>query len=108
MNNLYKQWVDTLQNADIKPLSDDTCCKLLAITSVYGGEKEAVTLNTRLHTDILYAQKRLNLFGGEIPDTELIPLLQRYIHELELYKTETECAKPLWAIKLSEEYGVKL
>lgn len=108
MNNLYQQWVDTLQSANIKPLADDTCCKLLAIISVFGGEKEAVILNTKLHTDILYAQKRLNLFGGEIPNAELIPLLQQYIHELEPDKTRIERTKPLWAIELLEKYGVKL
>lgn len=108
MKDLYNQWIDTLQCADIKPLSGDTCCKLLAITYAFGGEREAFTLNKKIAADIKYAQKRLNIIGGGKPNGELLPYLQNYIKELMPDGPLGECIKKDWAVKLMSSYNIKL
>lgn len=107
-SDLYKKWCDTLQSASIKPISDDTCCKLLAITYIYGGGNEAFVLNYKLQTDIRYAQKRLNILGGEIPDLKLTPILRRYIRELAPKGIDGEWKKTRWAVELTKRYGLTL
>lgn len=108
MEDIYKLWCDTLQSAGIKPLGDDTCCQLLAILYVFGGERAEFTLATKLRTDIRYAQKRLNLLGGEMPDPELVPVLNRYVGQLAPKGIEGEWFKPQWAVELMSRYGIKL
>lgn len=81
--NLYKQWTESLQDIGLKPIPDDTCCRLLAILYVFGGNSEFFTHHPKLLIDIKYAQTRLNLEGGKTPNAELIPFLQEYIKDLE-------------------------
>lgn len=108
MNALYQQWGDTLQCARIKPLSDSTCCKLLAILYVFGGSREEFTHHSKFLADIDYAQKRLNISGGEIPDQELVSELQKYIHELTPDGIQGEWRKPQWALALMSRYDIIL
>lgn len=108
MNALYQQWIDTLQCARIKPLSDSTCCKLLTILYVFGGSREEFTHHSKFLADIDYAQKRLNISGGEIPDQELVPELQQYIHELTPDGIQGEWKKPQWALALMNRYDIIL
>ncbi len=105
---MYEKWSNTLQSADIGPISDDTCCKLMAITYVFGGANEAFTHNTKLVSDIKYAQKRMNLFGGEIPNADLLPKYQAYTKELQpngWFGDEVKCD---WAVELMSRYNIKL
>lgn len=106
--NLYRQWIDTLQCARIKPLADSTCCKLMAILYVFGGGKEEFTHHNKFLADVGYAQKRLNISGGEIPDQELIPALQKYINELTPDGMQGEWRKPQWALELMIRYDITL
>lgn len=108
MENLYQQWTDSLQNIGINPLSGDTCCKLLAIIYIFGGGREEFTLSSKFQTDIQYAQKRLNILGGEVPDKELTPVLQNYIKELAPDGIQGEWFKPLWAVELVKKYDINL
>lgn len=79
----YEEYVKSLENVGVKPLSDDTCCRILAILYVFGGGDEAFTHNKKLLTDIQYAQRRLNLVGGEIPNGDLCEIMNDYVKELK-------------------------
>ena len=41
---LYKGWVESLSQAGIHPISDDTVAKILAIVYVYGGSMDRHSL----------------------------------------------------------------
>lgn len=84
--NDYEKLVNTAEQCGIKIISDDMCCKLLAWVYVKGGNTEATIYNVKLNTDIKMAQKRLNIYGSEIPDTKLKIKLLQYIKELETDK----------------------
>lgn len=108
MSVLYQQWIDSLQCARIKPLADSTCCKLLAILYIFGGSREEFTHHDKFLADISYAQKRLNISGGEIPDQKLIPELQKYVNELIPDGIQGEWRKPQWALALMSRYDITL
>jgi hypothetical protein len=99
--NDYRAMLATAEQCGLKIVSDDKCCRLLAWLLVHGGGNEAVTVNLKLNADVLEAQKRLNLFGGERPNTELLPLLQAYIKE-------AETSNPDWIADLCKYYGLNL
>jgi hypothetical protein len=100
----------------IKIISDDSCCRLLAWLYIYGGWNEATVVNTRLNWDIRYAQKRLNIFGGEQLNLELIPVLQKYIKEItgenehDYWLTAQDKRnnnRPDWVRELEKKYKLK-
>jgi hypothetical protein len=93
---------ETALSAGLPVISGDKCCRLLAWLYLYGGENEATVFNDRFREALLYAQKRLNLFGNEIPDRALLPVLQNYLHSVSDYYTPPE-----WVTELEKEYGVK-
>jgi hypothetical protein len=108
MNNsheLYRDFFITLEQLGGKTLPDEQCCQLLAWLLVYGGGCELTTTNFKLNTDIQCAQMRLNIFGGEIPNGELIPLLQKFITECEQYESN-EIDKPQWLDALEKRHGL--
>lgn len=64
------------------------------------------THNQKLREDIFTAQKRLNLFGGEIPNAELLPIFKEFHKELiNFIKGKTE--KPEWLINLEKYYKIR-
>jgi hypothetical protein len=101
LDNLLDQWYRAFESIGIKILSDDFCCQLLAWLNVYGGNTEDVNLNIKLRTDIFEAQKRLNLYGGELPNAELLPKLQDFIKSLSDYNNPPE-----WVKELEKKYGL--
>lgn len=80
---LYQQWADAFASVGECHLSLDTCCKLLAVVYVCGGEDASFTHNMKLVTDWRAAARRLNISGGETPDPEGHALLRKYIGDLE-------------------------
>ena len=80
--SLYEQWVKTLEQIELKPISDDKACKILAWVYYFGGQYE-VNYNVKLKTDIEYAQRRLNIFGSETLNAELCQELKQRIKEIE-------------------------
>ena len=91
--------LETASQAGLKIVSDDKCCQVLAWLYVHGGGQEASVLSSKLNADVLEAQKRLNLFGGERCNAELMPRLQDYIKDLET-------SNPEWLRKLCDYYGL--
>lgn len=101
---LYKQMLETAEQCGLKILSDDFCCKLLAWLYVFGGEYEMVISNLKMRTEIKHAQKQLNVYGGEICNQALLPLLKQRIQECGTY---FDPAIPNWIAEIDERYGIK-
>nr|DAX59940.1 MAG TPA: EscU cleavage protein, flagella, Intein.2A [Caudoviricetes sp.] len=106
MKTLYKSIVETAEQAGIKVLSDARCCQLLAWVLEIGGYTEESTHNLKLNQDILMAQKRLNILGGETPNTEMVTILKKYHSELLNYLNK-KTKKPQWLIDFENYYKLK-
>lgn len=104
MRGFYSAMLNTAAQCGLKVVSDDTCCKVLAWLYVYGGGYE-VNYNTKLLADIRYAQKRLNVYGSEIPNPELCEPLRERIEELEA-AVKTRSPSPEWLLELKERYNL--
>ena len=116
MEVLYSNWINGLSELGIHPISDDTVARLLAIVYVYGGSMEFI-FNNKLKTDILYAQKRAKLNGGETPDAAIADEMKRYIKDIEDFLKNAKRVKsdspfavehPQWVKDfMSERYNIK-
>ena len=95
----YEKLVNTAEQCGIKIVSDDMCCKLLAWVYVKGAYTELTTYNVKLRIDILTAQKRLNVLGGEIPDSKLSEKFRKYTKELEEENAD-------WLDEFNRKYGL--
>ena len=100
----YSELLETAFNCGLKILSDDFCCKLLAWLYVFGGSYEAALKNKKMNTDIQHAQKRLNIYGGEISNQKLVPLLKRRIKECGDFKIPK---LPDWIDEIDTRYELK-
>jgi len=109
ISEFKKALYDTALSAGIQIISDDKCCQLMAYLLVYGGVNEQVVVEGRISSAMLYAQKRLNLLGGETPNAELLPVLQGYIKSLGGERASNEQFEnpPDWVVELEKEYGIK-
>lgn len=99
----YEKLMATADQCGLKIISDDFCCKLLAWLYMFGAETEMVTYNVKLRTDIKEAQKRLNIYGGEIPNSELFERLRNYIKEVGEYFNPI---RPVWVDEIDSRYGI--
>ncbi len=100
MSTIYKaydnwNWTTSLESVGIAPLSLDTCCKLLAI--LYTCAIEEFVFHDKLRTDITYAQRRCRLNGAETPDGEAVPLIKRYVSDMESAPYDEDDETP-WAV----------
>lgn len=100
--NDYEVLMNTASQCGLKIISDDFCAKLLAWL-MYCGDTEAVTYNVKLRTDIKEAQKRLNCFGGEVPNQELAKKVRRYAADFGGCHNRKE---PLWIEEIKAKYGL--
>lgn len=100
----YEKLTEAADQCGLKIISDDFCCKLLAWVYMFGAETEMITYNVKLRTDISSAQKRLNIFGGEIPDKELSEKLRGYIKECGDY---FKPLRPQWVDEIDRRYNIK-
>lgn len=80
-------------------MSDEFAAKLLAYVYVMGGGNEAVVYHKSMNADIHIAQQKANLYGGSIPNLEMIPLINKYIKELE--KSMDSCP---WLSEIFNKY----
>ena len=103
MNDLRKQLYETAIIAGMPLISENKCCQLMAWLYIYGGANEQVVFDERLRYSIFYAQKRLNIIGGEIPDQKLLLVLQNYIKSITDYKNPPE-----WVIDLEKEFKINV
>ncbi len=111
----------TMAEAGLRIISDDHCCRLLAITYVFGGGNEAFTHNLKLLRHIFYAQKHCNVEGGNIVAAEHVVLIQKYTKELikdiikfdkkrkSLTKSDKEIELESWSVEfMKKHYGVEM
>jgi hypothetical protein len=98
---LRTDFFDALRSVELWP-SDEMCCEILAWLLVYGGVCEDAVFNKRFNADIVSAQKRLNIYGGEIPNATLLPVLQERIKELSDYYNP-----PQWVLELERRYKLR-
>ncbi len=103
-NTFYHDLLQTALSCDIKILNDDFCCKLLAWLYIFGGGHEKVIYNIKMRAEIQYAQKRLNLYAGEICNQTLLPLLKQRIQECG---THFNPILPAWIAEIDDRYGIK-
>ena len=94
---------ETALSAGVPIISKDKCCQLLAWVFVYGGGHEQVVMDGWLRNAILYAQQRLNINGGEIPNMELAILMNKYIKSVSDYDNPPE-----WVLLLEKEYSIEV
>jgi hypothetical protein len=91
-----------LDRIGVSALSDDQCCQLLAWLHNDKGSNEASVHHWALNRDIQVAQQRLNIYGGENPNGELMGLFNEYRQELETAKK-----KPEWFDAIETKYNLK-
>ncbi len=124
IRDLLKKMSATMAVAGLQLLSEDRCCKLLAITYVFGGGNEAFTYNLKLLRHIFYAQKYFNIEGGYTVEGKHILKIRKYIKELteDIIRCEIELKAPdksneerkkvklkSWAVDfMKEDYGVEI
>lgn len=106
MKTFYKALLITGEEAGINIISNERCCQLLAWVLEIGGYTEESTHNFKLNQDILIAQKRLNILGGETPNTEMVTILKKYHSELLNYLNK-QTEKPQWLIDFENYYKLK-
>ena len=97
----YDKLIATCESAGIKPMSDITAAKILAV--VYHFDNESFTHCPKLLSDVAYIQRAYHLKGGETPDKAFVVVLCQYIRSIE----KNGCVMPPWAAKLfGERYNI--
>jgi len=91
-----------LDKIGVSSLSDEQCCQLLAWMNHDKGLNEATVHHWALNRDIQVAQQRLNIYGGQVPNGELIGLFNEFRQELESSEV-----KPEWFDAIEEKYKLK-
>jgi len=76
------------------------CARLLAYTYVYGGE--CTVYHPQMNNEIMIAQEKFKIYGGEIPDRDGVLMIQAAIGELELYGLKTP-----WLQDIYSKYNLK-
>ena len=97
--NLAGQLEEAFNIIGTSMMKKDYAAKLLAYLYKYGGGNEAVVYHQRMNADIMIAQEKFNIKGGQVPDMEGVILLQKYIKELNAEKEDLSTPW-LWEIYL--------
>ena len=71
-----------------------------------GGGNEATVYNATFNGDIAEAQDRLNIYGGECVNAELLPTLKLYNIDLQLY-LDGKIPKPEWVKNIENKYKLR-
>ena len=103
MSDFRKQWNDTCKAAGLKPITDDTAARIMAI--IYEFDREDITHCPKLLADIEYIQNEYGIDGGKIPYSPFQKLFAKYAKEIE----KNDCEPTEWAKKLMKENdGIEL
>jgi len=105
VSDLREKVYDTAFAAGIHIITDEECCQLLAYMHLEGGGNEQLVVDERIRNALFYAQKRMNLFGGERPNIELLPIFQKYVHSVS--RKEFDNNPPEWVLSLEKKWGIK-
>lgn len=106
----YDFYLATLRTADavgMMVVKKDDLARAMAIIYNEGGN-EQFTHSYKLMAEVLFAQEKYHIKGGETPDPRFLTLVKRYIREIEIYQENLD-GYPDWAhILMKERYGIKL
>lgn len=83
--NLYQQWNEACQQADIPAISTDTAARLMAVLYEYGNN-EGFTYNQRFLADMDYIKRRFGLHEAGVVEPAFHALLKSYIKSLQEYQ----------------------
>lgn len=97
------QLENALNEIGCSMMSDDFAAKLLAFVLVMGGEYEEVTHHKGLNAGIQIAQRKFNIYGGEIPYNTGCHLIGKYSVELADKWTQTE-----WLNEIARKYDLRI
>ena len=118
-SELYRDWLGAFAAIGTPAISRDTAARILAVTYVHGNN-EALTHNTKYLQDVHHIGRMYHVEGGEVPDQELVTLVQMYVKELERFYDEHkddpsdsdsvfQSKAPEWAHDLFlKRYNIKL
>ena len=70
MSDFRKQWNDAYKAAELKPITDDTAARILAV--VYEFDREDITHCPKLLADLDYIQDTYRIRGGMTPRQRLL------------------------------------
>lgn len=96
---MYQQMKAACEQIGVKMLSDDTCCKLLALVYVYGDE--SAVYSEVLRRDVETAVDRCGIGPGRLPSLTLVERIAHYVKHLN------RRVRPAWLDSIEERYGVK-
>lgn len=82
MSDLRRQWNESCLAAGIPSLSTETCAMILAVVYVADSD-ENIVMNLKLKADIDYIQKRFNIIGGYIPDSDFIQITKGFVMAIQ-------------------------
>lgn len=103
MSNLRKQWNDACKAAGLKPITNDTAARIMAI--IYEFDREDITHCDKLLEDVRYIQDTYGIYGGACPNYVMSELIKKYVKEIE----DNDCESTKWAKKLMiDNYNIKL
>lgn len=117
-HELYKDWLGAFAAIGTPAIGHDTAARILAVTYVHGNN-EALVMNKKYLAEVKHIQQMYHIDGAEIPDPEIVTLIQQYVKELEQYRDEHANEQtgeavfhnhaPEWAHKLfMERFDIKL
>lgn len=77
---LREQYPDKM--GDFLLINRDTAARLLSVIYLSPGD-ERIVLSPKLQNDVRYMQRTYGVSGGEVPDAEVVTLIQQYTRELK-------------------------
>jgi len=108
---LRMELADTAVETGLKIYSDDLCSQALAWLLVFGGGNSEVVYG-KASGLFLYAQRRAKLYGGEVPEEDLIASIQEYYRTLVPDNPQSEQSKelydnpPAWVWEFEERFEI--
>ena len=100
-----RQWNATCLAAGLTAISKRNAAIILAITYVYGGEREVFTHDEKLMADLEYIQIAYGFEGGNVPDEDVSEMYKQYVEEL----SKDTNSIPQWAVDyMQDNYQIKL
>lgn len=105
--DFYLSMLRTADAVKMAVVTEDDLIMALAILHV-AGNNEMMTHSYKFMGDVLFAQEKFHIRGGERPDIWIVAKLRKKIAELEDYLEDND-DYPAWARDfMMKRYGIKL
>lgn len=100
--NLASDLEQAFNSIGTSMMSMNFASKLLAYVYVRGGGNEAVVTHEGLNAGIAIAQRKFNIFGGNVPDYRGVACIRAFVNELERKGDKTP-----WLKEIYDRYNLK-